>query len=253
MHQNMKKLGIVGGVAWPSTVDYYRAICRLSVEHHRGLNVSGPSPTPEMSIESLNLDKSYGLRGGDISDDRSWARYDAYFRDALLRLEKSGAQIAIIASNTPHNRFDAITDGITIPVLNIFHAVAEHCQSLGLKELLILGTAPTMDSPKFAEALRQFGIEGWAPSEQADRSEVVKLIGELQAESDNDAQRRIAEVVARSTFSGAHTPTACLACTELPLAFKEIERSTEVLVNGVLYVNTTVVHAKAAFRQLLVS
>ncbi len=247
----MKKLGIVGGVAWPSTIDYYKAICRLSVEHHRRLNVNGPSPIPEMAIESLNLNKSYGLRGGEISDDRSWASYDAYFRDALLRLEQSGAQIAIIASNTPHNRFEAITRGVTIPVVNIFQAVAEHCQSLGLNELLILGTAPTMDSPKFAEVLRQFGIEGWAPREPVDRAEVVKLISELQAESDNDAQRRIAAVVARSTFGSGHAPTVCLACTELPLAFQEIESSTEVIVDGVMYVNTTIVHAKAVFRQLL--
>ena len=47
----MKKLGIVGGVARPSTIDYHRAICRLSVDHHRLSNVIGPPPVPEVSIE----------------------------------------------------------------------------------------------------------------------------------------------------------------------------------------------------------
>jgi aspartate racemase len=247
----MKKLGIVGGVAWPSTIDYYRSICRLSVEHHRDLGISGPPPVPEMSIESLNINKSFGLRGAEISDDASWARYDAYFRDALLRLENVGAELAIIASNTPHNRFDSITAGIGIPVLNIFDLVAKHCQARGLEELLILGTAPTMGSPIFPEILRRFGIAGRAPTDPADRAEIVKVIGELHADEDHDAAKRIADVVGRYTPTGSRTPAACLACTELPLAFEQIERATEATIDGVLYVNTTMVHAKAAFRELL--
>ena len=247
----MKKLGIVGGVAWPSTIDYYRAICRLSVEHHRDLGVAGPSPVPEMSIESLNLNKSFGLRGGDIFDDQSWERYDAYFRDALLRLENAGAEIAIIASNTPHNRFEAITKGVRIPVLSIFEAVASHCQTLGITEMLILGTAPTMDFLKFPTVLERVGIAARAPSKQADRAEIVKVIGELYADTDNNAARRIADVVKANMPDGVHTPTACLACTELPLAFKELERATEAVIEGVLYVNTTIVHAKTVFNELL--
>ena len=247
----MKKLGIVGGVAWPSTIDYYRAICLLSVEHHKQLGVSGPPPVPEMSIESLNINKSFGLRGGDISDDQSWAAYDKYFRDALLRLQNAGVDVAIIASNTPHNRFDAITMGVKVPVLSIFQAVAKHCEALGVRQMLILGTAPTMDSPKFPEVLRTFGIEGLAPTKQTDRSEISKLIDELYEDTNRDAPKRIADVVNRNTASWARPPVACLACTELPLAFKEIERKTDTLIDGVLYVNTTMVHAKEAFQALL--
>ena len=247
----MKKLGIVGGVAWPSTIDYYRAICRLSIEHHRDLGISGPSPMPEMSIESLNLNKSFGLRGGDIADDASWAQYDAYFRDALRRLENAGADIAIIASNTPHNRFDSITAGIGIPVLSIFDAVAKHCQALGVEEMLILGTAPTMDSPKFPDVLRRFGIDGYAPIDPADRAAIVELISELYEDKHQDAAARITDVVRRHPPSLSRTPTACLACTELPLAFEEVESATQATIDGVRYVNTTMVHAKAAFQALL--
>ena len=77
----MKKLGIVGGVAWPSTIDYYRAICRLSVAYHADKAVIGPPPVPEMAIESLNINKSFGLRGGAVTDDASWASYDEYFQN----------------------------------------------------------------------------------------------------------------------------------------------------------------------------
>ena len=89
------------------------------------------------------------------------------------------------------------------------------------------------------------------PSKQADRAEIVKVIGELYADTDNNAARRIADVVKANMPDGVHTPTACLACTELPLAFKELERATEAVIEGVLYVNTTIVHAKTVFNELL--
>jgi aspartate racemase len=88
----MKKIGIVGGVAWLSTVDYYSEICRRSV----------PS-TPEMSLESLDLNKVVSYLGID-GDEESW-QFDDYHRAALQRLEASGAEFAVMASNTPHHRF----------------------------------------------------------------------------------------------------------------------------------------------------
>lgn len=247
----MKKLGIIGGVAWPSTTDYYKAICRLSADHHRAKNLAEPLPIPEMSIESLDLSKSIALRGGDVRDDASWAKYDEYFRGALQRLARSGAELAIIASNTPHNRFASITRGVSIPVLNIFDAVASHCQGLGVTEMLILGTAPTMESPIFAETLARYAIKGWSPKNLMDRAEIVKLIRELQAEKNENADRRIQNIVRSSFESTAITPTVCLACTELPLAFAGIDKATELFVDDVRYINTTMVHAQAAFAEIM--
>lgn len=239
-------------MAWPSTIDYYRAICKLSVDRHRQQGVSGPPPIPEISIESLNINKSFRLRGGRISDDGSWSAYDNYFRDALQRLEASGAEIAIIASNTPHNRFESITNGVQIPVISIFSAVGEHCQAMGFNQMLILGTAPTMDSPMFADVLKTYGITGYAPESTSDRAEILNLIGELYADSDNDAAERISRVVRNSTAEGASPRVACLACTELPLAFRAIESATEMLIDDIVYVNTTRIHARATFQRLQV-
>lgn len=246
----MKKLGIVGGIAWQSTIDYYRALCRLSVEHHKARAVSGPPPVPEMSIESLNLNKSFGLRGV-VGDDASWARYDDYFRAALQRLQASGAELAIIASNTPHNRFAAITKGIEMPVLSIFEAVARQCAQLGVAEMLILGTAPTMDAPNFADVLARFGVEAHAPAAADERAKIVALIAELQADRHDDAALRLRRVVDASFPSSGRVRTVCLACTELPLAFPAIEKESSLVIDDVLYINTAMIHAKAAFAALL--
>ncbi len=104
----MKKIGILGGLAWPATVEYYKAICQLSQTYHATSALSGPSPMPEMCIESVNINYSYNRRGR-FGDEMSWKEYDAYFHAALQRLEASGVDFAIIASNTPHNRFETIT------------------------------------------------------------------------------------------------------------------------------------------------
>jgi aspartate racemase len=243
----MKKLGIVGGVAWPSTIDYYRALCRLSTLQHRANDLGGPPATPEMVIESLNINKSFSLRGGDVTDDASWSRYDGYFRAALQRLQASGAELAIIASNTPHNRFAAITKDISMPVLSIFEAVAAECARLGVSDMLILGTAPTMDAPNFAGVLARVGVKAFAPKSPDERAKVVALIAELQALRDDQAASRLRGVVDASFAPDGRVRAVCLACTELPLAFPAIETESSLVVDDVQYLNTTMIHAKAAF------
>ena len=243
----MKKIGIVGGVAWPSTIDYYRSICQLSWVRHEHQAASGPVPMPEMSIESLNIAKSFAMRGGAVTDDASWAEYDRYFGDALRRLEVGGAGLAIIASSTPHNRYAAITRGIGIPVLSLFDAVAAECERLSVTDLLILGTAPTMDLPVFADVLALKGIRASSPASPGDRSEIVKLINAMYVQRSSNAAERIRHVVDRALPPTGASRTVCLACTELPLAFPEIEPAPSFVVDGVRYLNSTMIHARAAF------
>jgi aspartate racemase len=247
----MKKLGIVGGVAWPSTLDYYRAICSLSVAQHQSACLPGPPSIPEMTIESLNINKSFSLRGGAIDDHESWSEYDAYFRQALVRLEAAGADVAIIASNTPHNRFDSIIEGITIPVISIFSAVADECNRLGIKKMLILGTAPTMNAPNFADLLSTRGIAASAPSRLENREAVVALISELYSNRIDGAAERIRNVVNQELPAAGTLRSVCLACTELPMAFPQLADKARIELADIQYINTTVIHARAAYESLV--
>jgi aspartate racemase len=242
----MSKIGIVGGVGWPSTIDYYRTLCRLG-NSHSDKSLTGPASTPEMVIESLNINKSFGMRGHSVDDDASWAAYDKYFRDALLRLEVAGAQVALIASNTPHNRFAAITRGLRIPVISIFDAIAKESVRLGVKEMLILGTAPTMELPVCERVLAGHGINAFAPSSKDVRNKVVALISELYTNNADDAAQRLRSIVDSCLPSTGSTRTVCLACTELPVAFPEIENESSIVLGDIRYLNSTVIHARAAF------
>ena len=145
-----RKIGIVGGVAWRSTVDYYTGICLRSEQRQLELDPHAAPAMPEMSIESLDHERVLSFIGSD-DDESSWRQFDDYHRAALQRLEASGADFAVLASNSPHHRLPAITRGIAIPVISIIDAMGAAAARLGAEEVLILGTAITMRSPRFRE------------------------------------------------------------------------------------------------------
>jgi aspartate racemase len=102
---------------------------------------------PEIGIESLDLAKAVAYLGSDDDED-SWTQFDDYHRAALRRLEASGAEVALVASNTPHHRF---VRGIQIPVISILEEAAKESARVGARLVLLLGTALTMRSHRFRE------------------------------------------------------------------------------------------------------
>jgi aspartate racemase len=242
----MKKIGIVGGVGWLSTVDYYSEFCRRSEEWHLARNPHEAPSTPEISIESLDHKKAVSYLGND-DDETSWAKFDEYHRIALQRLEASGADFALIASNTPHHRLASIVQGVRIPVISIFDAAARECARFGADEVLILGTALTMRSPAFREAFAQHGITAASPADEAARALTIKLITELQLGKIKGATERIGSIAKSFGRQFSRQPIVCLACTELPLAFWEQKMLATFEYEGVPYLNPTAVHINAAF------
>jgi aspartate racemase len=200
-----------------------------------------------MSIESLDLNKAVSYLGSD-DDEESWSQFDDYHHTALERLEVSGADFALMASNTPHHRFASIVRGIRIPVISIFEVAAKESARIGVSKVLILGTALTMRSPRFREEFAKYGVEAAGPDDEAARAMTVELITELQlGRLEGAAERlgRIAKISFEQQFSAQ--PAVCLACTELPLAFPAHKLLATFEYDGVLYVNSTAAHIDAAF------
>jgi len=244
----MKKIGIVGGIAWQSTVEYYSELCRKSEQWHVAKNPSEVAHMPEISIESLDLAKAIAYLGSD-DDERSWTQFDNYHHAALKRLEATGADFALIASNTPHHRFESIVDGIKIPVINIVDEMAKESVRIGAPRVLLLGTAQTMESPKFCAKFQQYGIKALGPESEKARSMTTELIRDLQQGETKDAALRLSKI-AKVSFQAepaSPRPAVCLACTELPLAFPNMKRMSIFEYEGVFYINSSLVHINAAF------
>ncbi len=244
----MKKIGILGGVGWASTVDYYRAIAQGAARHFAAQGHTSPLPIPPMTIESVTQAHTRALRG-IAGDEASWAGFDAVFRDALLVLERSGCDFAVIASNTPHARLHAIRQGVSMPILSIFDAAAQATGETGAKQALVLGTTVTMQAQDYAMALDARGITANAPlpADQIDR---------MQAMIDTDFYGG-ASAGARETLLAYCTDHAVpgaailLACTELPLAFPDHLDDVAFEADGYLFVNPSAAHVAAALARAL--
>ena len=148
----MKKIGIIGGLAWPSTADYYRLICKKSNDHFQLAGSGSPFPTPSIVIESLNIYETRSARGVE-GDDSSWETYESIFRDTFRRLQEAGAEFGMIASNTPHMRLHRICEGLDFPVVSILDTTAGAVAAAGGRNALILGTPMTMRSDVYPLSL----------------------------------------------------------------------------------------------------
>ena len=250
MAGKMKKIGIVGGVGWPSTIDYYKTICSLSQSHWEARGQASPLPTPEIAIESLDMNFTVNNRGSAAPG--SWEAWDGYFQKALESLEASGSELLIIASVTPHARLAQISQTVKIPVLSIYDAIGHHCSALGVKDLLVLGTQPTMASPSFLDGIASFGINSFYPQTSELKARVAEIIQHLYHNKTEGAAEMIESVVRDCVCDERMAKTAvCLGCTELPTAFGSRSTLTDFEVGGIAYLNSTAIHSQWAFKACL--
>jgi aspartate racemase len=231
-------------------VEYYKGLCVKTNEHFKAQGVPAPYPTPPIVIESVNINETRKLRGRD-GDEDSWERFDRVFREAFLRLQNAGADFGVIASNTPHMRLHGITRGLDFPVVSILDATAQAVRDLGGKRALILGTSVTMSSPVYGIALEKYGIEVLPGLDPKLTSELDRLIDiDLFQGKIEGASERILRIC-RERVNDPAKDIICLACTELPLAFPEHKETASFQVDGMWFVNTTVVHIDAILRETL--
>jgi aspartate racemase len=245
IRREMKKIGLVGGLAWLSTIEYYSEIHRAVETQFTNTAYLERQSSLEMSIESLDLKTALSYLGSE-GDESTWSKFDTYHRDALLRLQQSGAECAAIASNTPHARFDSIVRGVEIRVVDIFTVVAEEAASRGLRHVLILGTPLTMMSQRFRLVLSSHGVRAIEVTDEEAVSETFDLIGRLQCGRMQEAAEEIEGIVRRIWKAPPQAqPCVILACTELPLAFEESVRESVFVSGDITYINPMAVHIRA--------
>ncbi|SDX56859.1 aspartate racemase [Ruegeria halocynthiae] len=244
----MKKIGILGGVGWASTVDYYRAIAEGAGRYFAERGHGSPLPIPPMTIESVTQAKTRALRG--VADnEESWTAFDAVFREALLTLEHAGCDFGIIASNTPHARLHSIRNGVSMPILSIFDATAEAAASTGATKALVLGTTVTMQATNYAERLV---AEGITANPRLPETEIA----EMQAMIDSDfyggaSETAHARLLAFCNKHAAPGTAILLACTELPLAFPDHLDDPVFEADGHLFINPSAAHVSTALSEAL--
>jgi aspartate racemase len=150
----MKTIGIIGGTGPESTIEYYKRIIAAYRER------TGDSSYPSMIINSINATPliEYVLA-------RRLENVTELLVPEIDRLAKAGADFGLIAANTPHVVFDAVSARSPIPLLSIVEVTADAAVARGLGRLALFGTRLTMESAFYPETFARRGLTIVVPSE----------------------------------------------------------------------------------------
>ena len=225
-------LGIIGGIAPASTVEYYLALVA-------GYRERRPDAYPSIVINSIDLSRLLALIG-----DGRMAELVDWLATEIERLVRAGSSCALLASNTPHVVFDELRARSTIPLLSIVEAAAEAAGGRGLKHLGILGTRFTMRGTFYPDVFARHGIAVRAPADDDVAYVHEKYVTELiPARHLPETRQGILQVIER--LVGAGVDGVLLAGTELPLLLARPEHA------GVPLLDTAQTHVRRALAELL--
>lgn len=201
----MRTLGLLGGMAWPSTLEAYRLL-NETVARRLGGTHSAP-----LLIWSADFAEVEALQAaGD------WDAAGELLADAGRRLQAAGADGLMLCTNTMHRVADAIEARVDIPLLHIGDATAEAIVAAGHHRVGLLGTRFTMEQPFYRDRLAAHGLDVLVP-EEPDRATVHRVIYDelVTGVVDDDSRQVYVDIAHRLVDRGAQAVIA--GCTEIEL------------------------------------
>jgi aspartate racemase len=225
-------IGLIGGMSWESSAEYYRIINR---EVRNRLGGAHSARSLMWSVDFGEIERLQ--HAGD------WDELTERMKDAAVRLERGGADFVLLCTNTMHLIADAVAEAINIPLLHIADPTAEKIKAAGFRKVGLLGTAFTMEQDFYRGRLEKvFGLDVLVP-EADDRRVVHEVIyRELVAGEVRPESRRAYQVIARLVARGAQA--IVLGCTEIMLLVSEVDSAVPIF-------DTTTLHAVAAVDRAL--
>lgn len=228
----MKTIGILGGMSAASTQIYYRELCRLTQERLGGLH------SPELLIRSLDFS---GIEQLQMAGD--WDRAGSVLNREAKALERGGADLLILATNTMHKLADQMMENVSIPLLHIADATAEAIHAAGLKRPGLMATAFTMEQDFYTGRLKDSGLEPLIP-DYADRAETHRIIYEELCKDIVTAESEAAYVEIAERLFSVGADCLILGCTEVGMLLNQNNVDVPVF-------DTTLIHCRVALDRAL--
>ena len=229
----MKTIGLIGGMSWESSIEYYRIINETAKEKLGGLH---SAKSLMVTVDFAEIEK---LQHAD-----RWEEAGQILVKCAQDLERGGADFIVLCTNTMHKLADKIIAGVNIPFLHIADATAEKIVAAGIKRIGLLGTRFTMEHDFYkGRLIDNFGLDVLIP-EKADRDIVHRVIyeelvqGKIVDASRNEYKRIMQDLLAKGAQG------IILGCTEIELLVKNGD------CNAPLF-PTTRIHAVAAVEKAL--
>ncbi len=228
----MKRIGLLGGMSWESTVTYYQMINEAVKRRLGGLH------SAELVLYSVDFAEIEKCQA-----EGDWERSGEILGEAAAALERAGAEMILICTNTMHKVAPQIQANIQVPLVHIAEATADELNRRGICRAALLGTKYTMTQDFYKAKLVEAGIEVLVPDE-ADMETVNDVIyqelclGEIRAES----KEKFLAIIRRLESQGAEG--VILGCTEIGLLVKQEDVELPVF-------DTTLIHGEKAVEMAL--
>ena len=224
----MKTIGLIGGMSWESSAEYYRVI---NQETKRRLGGHHNAPSVLVTVDFAEVER--------LQHCGQWEELGGVLVKAARQLERGGADVVVLCTNTMHKLADSIAGAVQIPLLHIADAVGRTIQRSGQRRVGLLGTRFTMEQSFYSDRMRErFGIDTIVPS-TADRQVIHDVIydelchGVIREESRATYQGIIAGLAA------VGADAVVLGCTEIGLLISQADSILPVH-------DSTPIHAVAA-------
>jgi amino-acid racemase len=224
----MKTIGLIGGMSWESTLTYYRLINQGIRDRLGGLH------SAKLHMVSVDFH-----RIAELQHSGQWDEMGQELAQAAKTLEASGADGVLICTNTMHKVYDAVSDGLKVPVLHIADATGEAICNRELRSIILLGTRFTMEEAFYKDRLEQeFGLNVLVP-DNAGMDLVHRVIYDelVQGKIVDSSREKVLDVIQPLIEQGGEGVIA--GCTEIGLLIQQEHLNVPLF-------DTTEIHANAA-------
>jgi aspartate racemase len=228
----MKIIGILGGMSAASTQIYYRKLCQLTQSRLGGLH------SPDLLIRSLDFAEIEALQMKG-----EWDAAGAMLNDQAKALERGGAELIVLATNTMHKLANHMMDGVTIPFIHIADATALAINNKELKNPGLMATAFTMQQTFYTDRLISAGLIPILPND-ADQADTHRIIYEELCKDivTEQSRAKYVEIAIRLVAAGADC--LILGCTEVGMLLNQGNVDVPVF-------DTTLIHCERALNYAL--
>lgn len=229
----MKKIGMIGGLSWVSTAEYYRRVNEIIQDKVVGVT------SARLILESVNR-QDYWEAVIERQDEEAAGKI---IIDAAIAIERGGAEFIVITCNDAHRFVPRIHEQVSIPLLHIADATAEGIKKAGLKTVALTGVRKTMEGDFYPEILKHYGIETIIPNEEEKTYIHDTIFNELCqnvfTQSTRESYARIFKDLESRGAEGV-----VMGCTEIPLLLSDDDVDVKIF-------STTELHCQAAVERAL--
>lgn len=205
----MKLLGLIGGMSWENTIEYYRILNEMVKNKLHGWN------SAKILVYSVNFEEILSLQ-----NQNKWDTIAEIMIEISKKLELAGSSAILLCSNTMHKIADKIQEEITIPLIHVVDVTAQAIKSKTINKVGLLGTKFTMEGTFYKEKMvNKYNIETIIP-DQEEREYINNVIYNELAQGLllDSTKKRMLKIIENLILQGAQG--IIFGCTEIPLLIK---------------------------------